>query len=149
MRCVPSFQQFFPFASRHRFHFRLSLSLSLSLLTQVLLVLKKESKRERERGDSLSLSLSVSQRAPARFFRVEREKKSVLRKARMYYVRFESCKGLLKMNPKMLLFFFRIFFFVCVSFFIGFKVSCDTLNTFEKKREVFFLRCHVVCVFIV
>ena len=37
---------------------------------------------------------------------------------------------------------------MCVSFFIGFKVSCDTLNTFEKKREVFFLRCHVVCVFI-
>ena len=49
------------------------------------------------------------------------------------------------MNPKML-FFFSNFFFVCVSFFIGFKVSCDTLNTFEKKREVFFLRCHVVCV---
>ena len=113
----------------------------------MLLVLKKERERERERGDSLSLSLSVSQRAPARFFRVEREKKSVLRKARMYYVRFESCKGLLKMNPKML-FFFSNFFFVCVSFFIGFKVSCDTLNTFEKKREVFFLRCHVVCVFI-
>ena len=83
----------------------------------MLLVLKKESKRERERGDSLSLSLSVSQRAPARFFRVEREKKSVLRKARMYYVRFESCKGLLKMNPKMLFFFFE-FFFLCVCLFL-------------------------------
>lgn len=101
----------------------------------MLLVLKKESKREREREETL-LSRSVSQRARASF--ASREKKSVLRKARMYYVRFESCKGLLKMNPKMLFFFFRIFFFVCVSFFIGFKVSCDTLNTFEKKREVFF-----------
>ena len=28
-------------------------------------------------------------------------------------------------------------------FFIGFKVSCDTLNTFEKKREVFKVSCGV------
>ena len=32
---------------------------------------------------------------------------------------------------------------MCVSFFIGFKVSCDTLNTFEKKERFFKVSCGV------